>query len=139
MWHCGFYVALWFTRGRHRVILQGPSKAYTNLIRGFGELLILEVLFLGVKAQIVVDHPQRLLERLFKLAPDGHDFAHALHRRADLVAHAVKLFQIPPGKDWGDGATEKWKGWKNYGEMEWWRDKLVEGKRDGRRNGGKER
>ena len=55
-------------------------------------------------AEALVDHAQRLLERLLKCAANGHGFADALHRRAKLAAHARELLQIPARNLQQDGA-----------------------------------
>ena len=42
-----------------------------------------------------VDHADGLLERLLKGAADGHHLADALHRRANVAADVLELFQVP--------------------------------------------
>ena len=49
------------------------------------ELLVRRRLEVGVEAKhVLVDHAQRLLQRLLELAPHGHHLADALHRAANL-------------------------------------------------------
>ncbi|MPM21681.1 hypothetical protein SDC9_68126 [bioreactor metagenome] len=43
----------------------------------------------------LLDHPQSLLECLFKTSPDGHDFAYRFHGGAYFTADTVKFCQVP--------------------------------------------
>ena len=68
-------------------------------VRGVGQLLVQVV-----EGQVVVpheavhplpDHAEPLLDDFLERVPDGHDFAHRLHARADAPRHADELREVP--------------------------------------------
>ena len=54
-----------------------------------------QLLVLHEAVHALANHAQALLDGFLEGAADGHDLAHGLHRRAQLLVHAVELAEVP--------------------------------------------
>ena len=61
--------------------------------------------YLRKSGELVVDRPDRLLDRLLERTADAHDLADGLHAAAEQAADAAELLEVP-ARDLDDDVVE---------------------------------